>query len=183
MGDQSSRRKGKTYKVAQRGEKATEYLNSTLSTNIKGSYEVYNLEEMQEGLSSITNIMTLIIGGIACISLVVGGIGVMNIMLVSVTERTSEIGIRKALGATRKKILLQFLIEAIILTLTGGLIGIFMGIGGANLVATIAGWPPIVSWPVIVIGVLFSVLIGIIFGLLPANKAAKLHPIDALRFK
>ncbi|MBJ8107465.1 MULTISPECIES: ABC transporter permease [Bacillus cereus group] len=165
------------------GKKAVEILNSRKPSEIPGKYELVNLKEFQEGVSKVTNIMTMIIGGIAGISLVVGGIGVMNIMLVSVTERTREIGIRKALGATRNKILLQFLIEAVMLTLLGGLIGIGLGYGGAYIVSAFAKWPPLVSWEVVVGGVLFSMTLGIIFGLIPANKAAKLDPIEALRYE
>lgn len=165
------------------GEKAVNLLNDSKSPELKGEYEVFNLEEIQKSLSKVTNIMTMIIGGIAGISLLVGGIGVMNIMLVSVTERTREIGIRKALGATRGKILLQFLIEAMMLTLLGGLIGIGLGVGGAYIVSTYAKWPPLVSPTVVIGGVLFSMALGIIFGLIPANKAAKLDPIDALRYE
>ncbi|PFM17434.1 macrolide ABC transporter permease [Bacillus thuringiensis] len=165
------------------GKKAVDILNSRKPSDIPGEYEVVNLEAMQKNISKVTSIMTMIIGGIAGISLVVGGIGVMNIMLVSVTERTREIGIRKALGATRSKILLQFLIEAVMLTLLGGLIGIGLGYGGAYIVAKFAKWPPLVSWEVVVGGVLFSMILGIIFGLLPANKAAKLDPIEALRYE
>ncbi|EJR95931.1 FtsX-like permease family protein (plasmid) [Bacillus mycoides] len=165
------------------GKKAIEVLNSRKPSEIPGKYELVNLKEFQEGVSKVTNIMTMIIGGIAGISLVVGGIGVMNIMLVSVTERTREIGIRKALGATRSKILLQFLIEAVMLTLLGGLIGIGLGYGGAYIVSTFAKWPQLVSWEVVVGGVLFSMTLGIIFGLIPANKAAKLDPIEALRYE
>ncbi|MEC2863343.1 macrolide ABC transporter permease [Bacillus thuringiensis serovar kyushuensis] len=165
------------------GKKAADVLNSRKPSDAAGTYEVMNLKELQEGISKMTGIMTMIIGGIAGISLVVGGIGVMNIMLVSVTERTREIGIRKALGATRGKILLQFLIEAVMLTLLGGLIGIGLGYGGAYIVSTFAKWPPLVSWEVVVGGVLFSMTLGIVFGLIPANKAAKLDPIEALRYE
>ncbi|PGT39281.1 macrolide ABC transporter permease [Bacillus thuringiensis] len=165
------------------GEKAVAVLNSRKPSDATGKYEVLNLKALQEGISQVTNIMTMIIGGIASISLVVGGIGVMNIMLVSVTERTREIGIRKALGATRSKILLQFLIEAVMLTLLGGLIGIGLGYGGAYAISKFAKWPPLVSWEVVIGGVLFSMILGIIFGLMPANKAAKLDPIEALRYE
>ncbi|PEO56537.1 macrolide ABC transporter permease [Bacillus toyonensis] len=165
------------------GKKAANVLNNRKPVEFTGKYEVMNLKEIQESISQMTNIMTMIIGGIAGISLVVGGIGVMNIMLVSVTERTREIGIRKALGATRGKILLQFLIEAVMLTLLGGLVGIGLGYSGAYVVSLIAKWPPLVSVNVVIGGVLFSMVLGIIFGLIPANKAAKLDPIEALRYE
>ncbi|MCS3484567.1 ABC transporter permease [Bacillus altitudinis] len=163
------------------GKSAAARLNENHHTD--DAYEMINLEEIAAGIGQITSVMTTIIGSIAGISLLVGGIGVMNIMLVSVTERTREIGIRKALGATRIQILVQFLIESVVLTLIGGLLGIALGLGGASLVSLFAGWPSLVSWQIVCGGVLFSMLIGIIFGLIPANKAARLDPIESLRYE
>ncbi|MCA0989800.1 ABC transporter permease [Pseudalkalibacillus hwajinpoensis] len=163
------------------GERATTVLNQLHDTD--DSYQVINMEEIAQGIGQVTTIMTTIIGSIAGISLLVGGIGVMNIMLVSVTERTREIGIRKSLGATRQQILLQFLVESIILTLIGGIIGIILGAGTAYLVSFFADWPSLISWQVVLGAVLFSMLIGVAFGLLPANKASRLDPIDSLRYE
>ncbi|MCU0155178.1 ABC transporter permease [Bacillus safensis] len=163
------------------GKSAAAILNENHHT--EDAYEMINMEEIAEGIGQITSVMTTIIGSIAGISLLVGGIGVMNIMLVSVTERTREIGIRKAMGATRAQILVQFLIESVVLTLIGGLMGIALGLGGASLVSLFAGWPSLVSWQVVCGGVLFSMLIGIVFGLIPANKAARLDPIESLRYE
>ncbi|WP_243385326.1 ABC transporter permease [Bacillus kexueae] len=163
------------------GEKAEKTLNRLHNT--EDSYQVINFEEIAEGIGQVTRIMTLIISSIAGISLLVGGIGVMNIMLVSVTERTREIGIRKALGATKGQILTQFLIESGTLTLIGGTIGILIGAGGASLISYFAGWPFLISWQVILGGLLFSMVIGILFGMLPANKASRLDPIEALRYE
>ncbi|MES9766292.1 ABC transporter permease [Bacillus altitudinis] len=163
------------------GKSAAALLNENHHT--EDAYEMINLEEIAAGIGQITSVMTTIIGSIAGISLLVGGIGVMNIMLVSVTERTREIGIRKALGATRAQILVQFLIESVVLTLIGGLLGIALGFGGASLVSLFAGWPSLASWQIVCGGVLFSMLIGIIFGLIPANKAARLDPIESLRYE
>lgn len=145
------------------------------------AYMSQTLEQQMEIVGNITGILTLLIGSIAGISLLVGGIGVMNIMLVSVTERTREIGLRMAMGARRQDILLQFLIEAVVLCLIGGVIGTILGVGGAFLIAELAQWPPLISWTTILVAFLFSAAIGILFGLLPANKASRLDPIEALR--
>jgi putative ABC transport system permease protein len=127
--------------------------------------------------------MTWLLVGIATVSQVVGGIGIMNIMLVSVTERTREIGVRKALGATRRQVLMQFLIEALVLSLIGGLVGILLGVGTAGILAEMNGWEMLVS-PVVVAGAtLFSAAIGLFFGVWPARRAARLDPIEALRFE
>lgn len=163
------------------GEKAADMLNKIHGK--EDAYQILNMEEIAEGIGQVTRIMTIIISSIAGVSLLVGGIGVMNIMLVSVTERTREIGIRMSLGATRGQILFQFLVEAMTLTLIGGLIGMIFGTGAAYIVSHFAGWPPLVSLPVIIGGILFSMLIGIVFGILPANKASKLDPIESLRYE
>ncbi|MGE5455128.1 MAG: ABC transporter permease [Methylocystaceae bacterium] len=149
--------------------------------NAPGHYAGFSMEKEMQSANRITGIMTLIIGAIAAISLIVGGIGVMNIMLVSVSERTREIGIRMALGAKRRDILIQFLIEAVVLCIIGGIIGIALGYTGAYIIARIAKWPPLVSWATILLACGFSALVGIIFGLLPANQASRLDPIEALR--
>lgn len=166
------------------GQHAADYLNDAFALNPEESiFKPTDMRQIEEQISSVTRIMTAIIGGIAAISLLVGGIGVMNIMLVSVAERTREIGVRKALGATRGRILQQFLIESMVLTSLGGAIGILLAYGLTFLVAMIFGLTFMVSLPVIVFAVLFSSAIGIVFGLLPANKAAGLSPIDALRYE
>lgn len=151
--------------------------------NNKGRYSSVTAEQQMQIVSKITAVLTLVVGAIAGISLLVGGIGVMNIMLVSVTERTREIGIRKALGATRQDILLQFLIEALVLCSIGGVIGMIIGIGGAFLIAFFANWPPLVSWTTMLVAFLFSSIVGIFFGIYPASKASKLDPIEALRYE
>lgn len=163
------------------GEKAADLLNQVHETD--DAYQILNIEEIAEGIGMITRIMTIVISSIAGISLLVGGIGVMNIMLVSVTERTREIGIRISLGATRGQILFQFLIESITLTLMGGVIGIGVGTGVALIISYFVGFPLLVSFPVVIGGVVFSMVIGIIFGLLPANKASQLNPIEALHYE
>lgn len=148
----------------------------------ENAFRVFDQSQMLETLNNVTGTMMIVLGGIAAISLIVGGIGIMNIMLVSVTERTKEIGIRKAIGAKRKNILTQFLIEATVVTGMGGIIGVLLGfsiirfvIGGLNLVPEVYSIP----WALIAFGI--SLMVGIIFGLFPAYKAASLKPIDALR--
>ncbi|MEI7935754.1 MAG: ABC transporter permease [Verrucomicrobiota bacterium] len=146
-------------------------------------FNIFNQKEIADTVNSISLVITLLLGSIAGISLVVGGIGIMNIMLVSVTERTREIGIRIAVGAQPSAIKLQFLIEAITLSLLGGLIGVFIGIGVSRLVAIFADFKAIVSVSSIVLAFGVSFVIGVFFGFYPAQKAAALDPIDALRYE
>jgi putative ABC transport system permease protein len=144
---------------------------------------VFTSKDILSLAQSITGIFTTLLASIAGISLVVGGIGIMNIMLVSVTERTKEIGLRKAVGAKQNAILTQFLLESVVLTLVGGLIGIVVGAGLALLVGQLGNIPVIVSWQSIVLATSVSISIGILFGFYPAYRAAKLNPIDALRYE
>jgi putative ABC transport system permease protein len=146
-------------------------------------FTVRNLADLTAVFSTITGILTLLLGSIASISLLVGGIGIMNIMLVSVTERTKEIGIRLSVGATSQDILLQFLLEAILLSLIGGGIGICFGMGITSAVSYFTGWPSPISLYAILIAFLFASGVGIFFGLYPARKASRMNPIDALRYE
>ena len=138
---------------------------------------------MLEAASSISGTLTLLLGGIASIALIVGGIGIMNIMLVSVRERTREIGIRKALGARGRDILSQFLIEALTLSLIGGLIGVLAGLVVSALIGRLAGWGFILDPATIAVATLFSLAVGIVFGVWPARQAARLDPVVALRYE
>jgi len=142
-----------------------------------------NQQEIAETQNATTETLSALLAGIAGVSLLVGGIGIMNIMLVSVTERTREIGIRMAVGARGRDILLQFLIEAVSLSSTGGVLGICLGIGGAKLLTTVKNWPTLVSPESVVIAFIFSAAVGIFFGFYPAKKASQLDPIDALRYE
>jgi len=146
-------------------------------------FHIRDMSEIQEMLSSTTQTMSLLLGCIAAISLLVGGIGIMNIMLVSVTERTREIGLRKALGARPKDIMSQFLVESIVMTLTGGIMGVILGVFIAFSLSALAGWATKVSLFNIVLAAGFSIAVGIFFGLWPAKKASKLNPIEALRYE
>ncbi len=160
-------------------------LESELSDIFRGntnSYRVFNQQDILDTVSSVTDTLSLALGGIASISLFVGGIGIMNIMLVSVSERTREIGIRKAIGAKRRDILIQFLIEAMVLGGLGGVLGVGIGVGSATLLSKVLDMDIVFSFDVIMLAFSFSLIVGVLFGYLPANKAAKLKPIDALRF-
>jgi putative ABC transport system permease protein len=147
------------------------------------SYGVTNQQDVMDTMSSVSDTMTMMLGGIASISLLVGGIGIMNIMLVSVSERTKEIGIRKAIGAKRRDVLLQFLIEAVVLSSMGGLLGVLFGLGLGKVVASLMSMSISYSSSVIIFSFLFSLVVGVVFGVFPANKASKLNPIQALRYQ
>jgi putative ABC transport system permease protein len=167
-------------------KKQTDEVKSLLVKRHKvaaGSYFTQSGEEVQEQVSTIFNILQTIIGSIAGISLLVGGVGVMNIMLVSVTERTREIGIRKAIGATPGMIMTQFMIEAVILSFIGGLLGTLLGLFGAYIFSLVTDWPFLISWGTIGLAFGFSAAVGLFFGLYPANKAARMQPIDSLRYE
>jgi putative ABC transport system permease protein len=139
-------------------------------------------QQMIEAMDEMMGIFMMFLVGIAAISLLVGGIGIMNIMLVTVVERTREIGLRKALGAKKGTIVMQFLVEAMVLTILGGVVGFVLGLGLAALFCKIAGMAFVISWTGVALGVGVSSAIGLVFGIYPARKAASLQPIDALRF-
>src|SRR5690606_5695765 len=166
-------------KISETGHLAAETLTQSKKLE-DGQYNIHDYSEYENEFNQFILIITLFIGSVAGISLLVGGIGVMNIMLVSVTERTREIGLRKALGATRGKILLQFLIESVTLTSLGGLIGLGIAVLGTVLISKLSPITASISPLVVLIGIGFSAFIGVVFGILPANKASKLSPIDAL---
>jgi len=174
----------------------TDYINQTMDDvevflrdrrNIgKGEDSDFNMTSFLESLSivnTVTTLLTTLIAGVSSISLIVGGVGVMNIMLVSVTERTREIGLLKAIGAKENDILIQFLIESVVMSLFGGIIGILLGVGGAYIVSLVAPIPFVLSVFWIVIAMVVSTIVGVVFGLYPARRAASLAPIDALRYE
>ncbi|SFQ24807.1 ABC transporter permease [Caldicoprobacter faecalis] len=155
----------------------------TRKFNDENSFRVFNQTQLLSTINEATATLTMMLGGIAGISLLVGGIGIMNIMLVSVTERTREIGIRKAIGAKRRDILIQFLIESAVLSGLGGVLGIMLGFVVVGFLSRILSIPATISTGVVLLATGFSVAVGIIFGLYPASKAASLNPIDALRYE
>jgi len=175
--------------VSNRAEEAVEQINEILRIQHKiapgaeDDFNVRNMADIAEGAAESTKILTILLGGIASVSLLVGGIGIMNIMLVSVTERIREIGIRMSVGARERDILLQFLTEAIVLSVLGGLIGIGMGALASKLISYFAGWSTLISIGSVLLAFIFSGSIGVFFGFYPARKASKLDPIEALRYE
>lgn len=170
---------------AEEASQAVEQIEYLLTKYI-GNEDEFNLMSQDELLDTINEVagsMTLMLSGIAAISLLVGGIGIMNIMLVSVTERTREIGIRKALGAKRKHVLSQFLIEALTLSVIGGIVGVIVGGIAAYGVAQMGGWPLVLSIPTVLLALTFSLVVGVFFGIYPAVKASKLDPVIALSYE
>ncbi|MFA6738501.1 MAG: ABC transporter permease [Bacteroidales bacterium] len=166
-------------------EEITEILqrNHGIKIGQENDFNVRSQQEMMETMSSVMDMMTILLGCIAGISLVVGGIGIMNIMYVSVTERTREIGLRMSIGAMGRHILMQFLIEAVIISITGGLIGVLAGVGASGLIKLIAGWPVSIQAYSIVLSFVVCTVTGIFFGWYPAKKASELNPIDAIRYE
>ena len=154
-----------------------------MSPTKERDYSIRNLSEILAVSEQSSKVMSILLGAVASISLLVGGIGIMNIMLVSVTERTREIGIRMAIGAKQRDILLQFLTEAVLLTTCGGILGMGAGVAGAVAVSKVMGWPTFISTEAILISFLFSAGVGIFFGFYPARKAASMNPIEALRYE
>ncbi len=164
------------------GKKATDILNKKIHPEDETlEYKSKDLLEQAMKLQQLTKSTNSMLIWIAAISLLVGGIGVMNIMLVSVTERTSEIGLKKAIGARKSKVMWQFLTEAAVLTSLGGFLGVASGIGLARIISIVAGTPVAISWPAAIVAVIFSTVIGVVFGIIPSHQAANLNPIDALR--
>jgi putative ABC transport system permease protein len=154
-----------------------------LATGIDDDFQIRNLAEIAAAQQQGTQTLTSLLAAIAIVSLLVGGIGIMNIMLVSVTERTREIGVRMAVGAKPWHILAQFLVEAVSLSMMGGLVGVLLGTGVASWLATKLGWTLVLRPDIAIVAVGFSAFVGVVFGLYPAHKASQLDPIDALRYE
>jgi putative ABC transport system permease protein len=164
---------------------ANDEIVSVLTTRLGKveAFSVSNQADVLEAAQDVTRVFTVLLAGIAGVSLLVGGIGVMNIMLVSVTERTREIGLRKSVGARITDILLQFLIESVVLSVVGGAIGIIAGIAGSKIATRVAGWPSAISPVSVLIPFAFAVAVGLFFGIYPASRAARLNPVEALRYE
>ena len=172
-------------KTAEATKQITEVLRARhrLAPGAEDDFNIRDMTEIAEGAAESTDILTNLLGGIALVSLIVGGIGIMNIMLVSVTERIREIGIRMSVGAREIDILLQFMTEAIVLSVMGGLLGIGVGVAGSKVIASVGGWKTLISPASIILAFVFSGTVGIFFGFYPARKASKLDPIEALRYE
>ena len=155
----------------------------TNQPNSAEAFQIRNLADVKASMEATTKTMGMLLGSIAAISLLVGGIGIMNIMLVSVTERTREIGLRKAIGATRRDIMMQFLVESVLMSFIGGISGIILGVGISVLLTFFAGWTVKISLSSIILATTFSLGVGMVFGLWPANQASKFNPIEALRYE
>jgi putative ABC transport system permease protein len=174
---------------AERVQEAQEQIKSLLRQRHRiglereDDFNVRNLSDIAEAATTTARVMSVLLGSVASISLLVGGIGIMNIMLVSVTERTREIGIRMAVGARSRDIMLQFLVEAVVMAATGGCIGILLGIGSSEVLQQWANWPTLINPGIVAIAFLFSGAVGVFFGFYPAKKASTLDPIDALRYE
>jgi macrolide transport system ATP-binding/permease protein len=166
-------------------QQATQTLSSRhhIKPGAPADFSIRNLSQIAETAESSSRIMALLLAAVASISLLVGGVGIMNILLVSVTERTREIGLRMAIGARRLHVLMQFLAEALLLSLIGGVAGILFGVGASEVISLIAGWPTQISATAAIIGFVFAAAVGIFFGYYPARKAAALDPIQALRYE
>jgi putative ABC transport system permease protein len=175
-------REGMT-KVAEEQVKTLLRQRHRLQLNADDDFNVRNMEEVFAAQESSAQVMSILLASIASVSLIVGGIGIMNIMLVSVTERTKEIGLRQAVGAKTKDILAQFLVEAVTLSVLGGGLGILMGVTASLLISYFAEWNTVVSMGSVVLAFVFSGLVGVFFGYYPARKAAFLDPIEALRYE
>jgi putative ABC transport system permease protein len=154
-----------------------------IAANEDDDFNVRDMKEIAEALTGTTKVLTTLLGAVAAVSLLVGGIGIMNIMLVSVTERTREIGIRLAIGALEREVLLQFLVEAVVLSSFGGLLGILLAVGTTYGLAALLGMPPLLDAGIMLLAFLFSAAVGVIFGFFPARKAARQNPIEALRYE
>ena len=156
-------------------------LRHQLRDDEEDDFQIRSQTEMLATLGAITGTFTALLGSVAAVSLLVGGIGIMNIMLVSVRERTREIGVRMAVGARRRDVLLQFLVESVVVSLFGGLIGLALGFGASSLIAKLGGWPSIVPSYAVVMSLCVSIAVGLIFGVGPARRAAGMDPVEALR--